>query len=59
MKSQLQRHGIRYPNEDDDYDESVDRLMSAEKLRSSKLKFLKKYEYKLKEEALTPLGAQQ
>ncbi|KAI0802034.1 histidine phosphatase superfamily [Irpex lacteus] len=55
----LQRHGIRYPNEHDDYDESVDRLMSAEKLRSSKLKFLKNYEYKLKEEALTPLGAQQ
>ncbi|KAI0087758.1 histidine phosphatase superfamily [Irpex rosettiformis] len=55
----LQRHGIRYPNEDDEYDKSVNNLMSAEKFHDSKLEFLKDYEYKLREEFLTPLGAQE
>ena len=59
MLVQLQRHGARYPNEDDGYDKSVDNLMSAKKYYDPKLKFLKKYEYNLGEELLTPIGAGQ
>ncbi|KAI0683443.1 histidine phosphatase superfamily, partial [Cytidiella melzeri] len=55
----LQRHGARYPNEGDDYDKSVSRLMSAKKFLDPKLDFLKHYKYDLQEESLTPLGAEQ
>ncbi|CAL1711253.1 unnamed protein product [Somion occarium] len=55
----LQRHGARYPNSYDSYDESIKRLMEADKFVDSKLDFLSEYEYDLEEEELLPFGASQ
>ncbi|KAH9948287.1 acid phosphatase [Amylocystis lapponica] len=59
--TQLQRHGARYPNEDDgvEYRKSVERLGSARKFIDSRLDFLGDYEYTLGEELLIPFGATQ
>ena len=55
---QLQRHGARYPNHDDDYEVAVQRLQSAEKLHDD-LKFVRDYEYTLGADDLLAFGAQQ
>ncbi|KAH8078392.1 acid phosphatase [Cristinia sonorae] len=55
----LHRHGARYPNEGDGYDDSVDRLIGAKKFKDNRLEFLKSYSYDLGKEDLTPFGATQ
>ncbi|KAK7691678.1 hypothetical protein QCA50_005077 [Cerrena zonata] len=55
----LQRHGARFPNADDKYVKSVQRLMRANKFVDSKLDFLREYQYDLEEEELLPFGASQ
>ncbi|KAF7795764.1 hypothetical protein EIP86_006931 [Pleurotus ostreatoroseus] len=55
----LQRHGARYPNDDDDYDLAVKHLRHAKEYRDSGLDFLKDYEYQLKVDVLVPYGAEQ
>lgn len=55
---QLQRHGARYPNKDDDYEVVIERLQSAKKLHDD-LKFVEEYEYTLGEDDLVAFGAQQ
>ncbi|KAI0345941.1 acid phosphatase [Trametopsis cervina] len=55
----LQRHGARYPDEEDSYKTAAEHLMSAKEFRDSNLQFLKHYKYQLQEEALTPFGAKQ
>ncbi|KIP09825.1 hypothetical protein PHLGIDRAFT_22644 [Phlebiopsis gigantea 11061_1 CR5-6] len=54
----LQRHGARYPNDDDDYYKAVRRLQGAKQLKGD-LKFLKDYEYTLGVDDLLAFGALQ
>lgn len=55
---QLQRHGARYPDHDDDYNKAVKRLQGAKKLTED-LKFVKDYEYTLGTDLLLAFGAEQ
>ncbi|KAI0789298.1 acid phosphatase [Abortiporus biennis] len=55
----LQRHGARYPNSDDDYDNSIQKLLRAEKFADSRFDFLREYKYHMDEEELTSFGAAQ
>ena len=58
---QLQRHGARYPNEEDGiiYSDGVKHLMEANKFTDKRMKFLKNYEYDLGADDLVPFGAAQ
>ncbi|OBZ71577.1 3-phytase A [Grifola frondosa] len=61
IKIKLQRHGARYPNAEDgaEYFKAIQRLISAEKFKDSRLEFLLDYEYELGEDDLVPFGAAQ
>lgn len=56
---QLQRHGARYPNANDDYDTAVKHLLHAHDFQDASLEFLREYDYQLHTDVLVPFGAEQ
>ncbi|KAH9919169.1 acid phosphatase [Epithele typhae] len=58
---ELQRHGARFPNEEDGelYALGVRQLATAEKFTDKRLRFMKGYEYTLGADDLVPFGAAQ